>query len=150
MSLSAADRYAELLALTAYHRHLYYIVDSPEISDAEYDELDREIRQLEHDFPDLITANSPTQTVGAEIAETFSTVEHRVSMTSLDNAMDSNELLAWGERVARGLSDEAFVQYACELKIDGLALSLRYENGVLVQAATRGDGRFGEDVTANV
>ena len=150
MSLSAADRHAELLALTAYHRHLYYIVDSPEISDAEYDELDREIRQLEHDFPDLITANSPTQTVGAEIAETFSTVEHRVPMTSLDNAMDSNELLAWGERAAKGLSDKAFVQYACELKIDGLALSLRYENGVLVQAATRGDGRFGEDVTANV
>ena len=150
MSLSAADRHAELLALTAYHRHLYYIVDSPEISDAEYDELDREIRQLEHDFPDLITANSPTQTVGADIAETFSTVEHRVPMTSLDNAMDSNELLAWGERAAKGLSDKAFVQYACELKIDGLALSLRYENGVLVQAATRGDGRFGEDVTANV
>ena len=150
MSLSAADRHAELLALTAYHRHLYYIVDSPEISDAEYDELDREIRQLEHDFPDLITANSPTQTVGAEIAETFSTVEHRVPMTSLDNAMDSNELLAWGERAAKGLSDKAFVQYACELKIDGLALSLRYENGVLVQAATRGDGRLGEDVTANV
>ncbi|MDA2967004.1 MAG: NAD-dependent DNA ligase LigA [Actinomycetota bacterium] len=150
MSLSAADRHAELLALTAYHRHLYYIVDSPEISDAEYDEFDREIRQLEHDFPDLITANSPTQTVGAEIAETFSTVEHRVPMTSLDNAMDSNELLAWGERAAKGLSDEAFVHYACELKIDGLALSLRYENGVLVQAATRGDGRFGEDVTANV
>ena len=150
MSLSAADRYAELLALTAYHRHLYYIVDSPEISDAEYDELDREIRQLEHDFPDLITANSPTQTVGADIAETFSTVEHRVPMTSLDNAMDSNELLAWCERAAKGLSDKAFVQYACELKIDGLALSLRYENGVLLQAATRGDGRFGEDVTANV
>ena len=150
MSLSAAERHAELLALTAYHRHLYYIVDSPEISDAEYDELDREIRQLEHDFPDLITANSPTQTVGTEIAETFSTVEHRVPMTSLDNAMDSGELLAWGERAARGLSDEAVVHYACELKIDGLALSLRYENGVLVQAATRGDGRFGEDVTANV
>ena len=150
MSLSAADRYAELLALTAYHRHLYYIVDSPEISDAEYDELDREIRQLEHDFPDLITANSPTQTVGAEIAETFSTVEHRVPMTSLDNAMDSNELLAWGERAAKGLSEDAVIHYACELKIDGLALSLRYENGVLVQAATRGDGRFGEDVTANV
>ena len=150
MSLSAADRHAELLALTAYHRHLYYIVDSPEISDAEYDELDREIRQLEHDFPDLITANSPTQTVGAEIAETFSTVEHRVPMTSLDNAMDSNELLAWGERAAKGLSEDAVIHYACELKIDGLALSLRYENGVLVQAATRGDGRFGEDVTANV
>ena len=150
MSLSAAERHAELLALTAYHRRLYYIVDSPEISDAEYDELDREIRQLEHDFPDLITANSPTQTVGTEIAETFSTVEHRVPMTSLDNAMDSGELLAWGERAAKGLSEDAVIHYACELKIDGLALSLRYENGVLVQAATRGDGRFGEDVTANV
>ena len=150
MSLSAADRHAELRALIAYHRERYYRDDSPEISDAEYDELDREIHELEFAYPELQSSDSPTQTVGAEIAETFSTVEHRVPMTSLDNAMDSGELLAWGERAAKGLSDEAVVQYACELKIDGLALSLRYENGLLVQAATRGDGRYGEDVTANV
>ena len=150
MSLSAAERHAELRSLIAYHRERYYRDDSPEISDAEYDELDREIHELEFSYPELQSSDSPTQTVGTEIAETFSTVEHRVPMTSLDNAMDSSELSAWGERAAKGLADDAVIQYACELKIDGLALSLRYENGVLVQAATRGDGRFGEDVTANV
>ena len=150
MSLSAAERHAELRSLIAYHRERYYRDDSPEISDAEYDELDREIHELEFAFPELQSSDSPTQTVGTEIAETFSTVEHRVPMTSLDNAMDSSELSAWGERAAKGLAEGAVIQYACELKIDGLALSLRYENGALVQAATRGDGRFGEDVTANV
>ena len=150
MSLSAAERHAELRSLIAYHRERYYRDDSPEISDAEYDELDREIHELEFSYPELQSSDSPTQTVGTEIAETFSTVEHRVPMTSLDNAMDSSELSAWGERAAKGLADDAVIQYACELKIDGLALSLRYENGALVQAATRGDGRFGEDVTANV
>ena len=150
MSLSAAERHAELRSLIAYHRERYYRDDSPEISDAEYDELDREIHELEFAFPELQSSDSPTQTVGTEIAETFSTVEHRVPMTSLDNAMDSSELSAWGERAAKGQTADAVIQYACELKIDGLALSLRYENGALVQAATRGDGRFGEDVTANV
>ena len=148
--MSATERHAELRSLIAYHRERYYRDDSPEISDAEYDELDREIHELEFAYPELQSTDSPTQTVGTEIAETFSTVEHRVPMTSLDNAMDSSELSAWGERAAKGLAEDAVIQYACELKIDGLALSLRYENGVLVQAATRGDGRFGEDVTANV
>ena len=150
MSLSAAERHAELRSLIAYHRERYYRDDSPEISDAEYDELDREIHELEFSYPELQSADSPTQTLGSEVAETFSSVEHRVPMTSLDNAMDESELAAWGERAAKGLTEDAVIQYACELKIDGLALSLRYENGVLVQAATRGDGRFGEDVTANV
>ena len=150
MSLSAAERHAELRSLIAYHRERYYRDDSPEISDAEYDELDREIHELEFSYPELQSTDSPTQTLGSEVAETFSSVEHRVPMTSLDNAMDESELAAWGERAAKGLTEDAVIQYACELKIDGLALSLRYENGVLVQAATRGDGRFGEDVTANV
>ena len=150
MSLSAAERHAELRSLIAYHRERYYRDDSPEISDAEYDELDREIHELEFSYPELQSADSPTHTLGSEVAETFSSVEHRVPMTSLDNAMDESELAAWGERAAKGLTEDAVIQYACELKIDGLALSLRYENGVLVQAATRGDGRFGEDVTANV
>ena len=150
MSLSAAERHAELRSLIAYHRERYFRDDSPEISDAEYDELDREIRELEFSYPELQSTDSPTQTLGSDVAETFSSVEHRVPMTSLDNAMDSGELLAWGERAAKGLSEDAVIHYACELKIDGLALSLRYESGVLVQAATRGDGRFGEDVTANV
>jgi DNA ligase (NAD+) len=150
VSLSAAERHAELRSLIAYHRERYYRDDSPEISDAEYDELDREIHELEFSYPELQSTDSPTQTLGSEVAETFSPVEHRVPMTSLDNAMDESELAAWGERAAKGLTEDAVIQYACELKIDGLALSLRYENGVLVQAATRGDGRFGEDVTANV
>ena len=150
MSLSAAERHVELRSLIAYHRERYFRDDSPEISDAEYDELDREIRELEFSYPELQGTDSPTQTLGSDVAETFSSVEHRVPMTSLDNAMDASELAAWGERAAKGLTEDAIIQYACELKIDGLALSLRYENGVLVQAATRGDGRFGEDVTANV
>ncbi|NDH47051.1 MAG: NAD-dependent DNA ligase LigA [Acidimicrobiia bacterium] len=145
-----AIRHAELARLIDYHRQRYYLDDSPEISDAEYDELERELRSIEAEHPDLATESSPTARVGAAATETFSPVEHRVPMTSLDNAMDHAELVAWGERVVKGLPDDATTRYVCELKIDGLAMSLRYEKGVLVQAATRGDGRVGEDVTANV
>ncbi|MFZ9426413.1 MAG: NAD-dependent DNA ligase LigA [Ilumatobacteraceae bacterium] len=145
-----AIRHAELARLIDYHRQRYYLDDSPEISDAEYDELERELRSIEAEYPDLATESSPTARVGVVTTETFSPVEHRVPMTSLDNAMDHAELVAWGERVVKGLPDDATTRYVCELKIDGLAMSLRYEKGVLVQAATRGDGRVGEDVTANV
>ena len=145
-----AIRHAELARLIDYHRQRYYLDDSPEISDAEYDELERELRSIEAEHPDLATESSPTARVGAAATETFSPVEHRVPMTSLDNAMDHAELVAWGDRVVKGLPDDATTRYVCELKIDGLAMSLRYEKGVLVQAATRGDGRVGEDVTANV
>ena len=145
-----AIRHAELARLLDYHRQRYYLDDSPEISDAEYDELERELRSIEAEHPELATESSPTARVGAVTTETFSPVEHRVPMTSLDNAMDHAELVAWGERVVKGLPDDATTRYVCELKIDGLAMSLRYEKGVLVQAATRGDGRVGEDVTANV
>ncbi len=145
-----AIRHAELARLIDYHRQRYYLDDSPEISDAEYDELERELRSIEAEHPELATESSPTARVGAAATETFSPVEHRVPMTSLDNAMDHAELVAWGERVVKGLPDDANTRYVCELKIDGLAMSLRYEKGVLVQAATRGDGRVGEDVTANV
>ena len=135
--------------LIAYHNDRYNNLDSPEISDAEFDQLVRDLRQLETDFPELIEATSPTQSVGATPGATFDPVRHRVPMTSLDNAMDSAELSAWGDRVARGLAGET-ATFVCELKIDGLAMSIRYENGVMVQAATRGDGRVGEDVTPNV
>ena len=145
-----AIRHAELARLIDYHRQRYYLDDSPEISDAEYDELERELRSIEAEHPELATESSPTARVGAAATETFSPVEHRVPMTSLDNAMDHAELVAWGDRVVKGLPDDATTRYVCELKIDGLAMSLRYEKGVLVQAATRGDGRVGEDVTANV
>ena len=144
------QRHSELVTLIAYHHQRYYQDAVPEISDAEYDELESELRDLEFAFPELITAQSPSQTVGGGVTETFSAVVHRVPMTSLDNAMDADELVAWGERVLKGLPPDSIVNFVCELKIDGLAMSIRYEDGALVQAATRGDGRIGEDVTANV
>ena len=139
---------AELRAAIAYHNDWYHGKDNPEISDAAFDEILRKLAELETKYPELRDDVSPTQIVGAGAA-TFDPVTHRVPMTSLDNAMDAAELQAWGERAAKGLNNVA-MQFACELKIDGLALSIRYENGELVQAATRGDGKVGEDVTANV
>jgi DNA ligase (NAD+) len=143
-------RVAELTRLIRYHNERYYALDAPEISDADYDALMRELASIEAEHPELVAPDSPTREVGAgRTASTFAPVEHRVSMTSLDNAMNVDELAAWGDRVAKGLDGET-AAYVCELKIDGLAMSLRYERGVFVQAATRGDGRVGEDVTVNV
>ncbi len=153
---TAAGQAAELARLIRYHNERYHALDAPEISDADYDALVRELKALEARHPDVVTDDSPTQGVGAAIVgAAFSSVTHRVSMTSLDNAMDAAELQAWGDRVKRGLSDSTraapvAASYVCELKIDGLAMSLRYEQGRLMQAATRGDGKVGEDVTANV
>ena len=146
---SPKKRAEELRALIRQHNNLYYGSDSPEISDAEYDLLVRELQDIEAAHPELADAESPTEAVGAAAVTTFDPVVHAVPMTSLDNAMDEDELRAWGDRIVKGLGDDA-AQYVCELKIDGLAISIRYENGVLVQAATRGDGKVGEDVTANV
>jgi DNA ligase (NAD+) len=145
-----AARTADLRRQIAYHNERYHTLDSPEIADADYDLLVRELLNLERDHPELASADSPTTKVGgAPLSATFAPVVHRVPMTSLDNAMDETELAQWGERVARGLAG-APATFVCELKIDGLAMSLRYEHGDFVQAATRGDGRIGEDVTANV
>jgi DNA ligase (NAD+) len=146
---SPKKRIEELRARIRTHNDLYYGQDSPEVSDAEYDALVRELRDLEAEHPELVDAESPTEVVGASSITTFDPVVHAVPMTSLDNAMDEEELRAWGDRIAKSLSDQP-VRYVCELKIDGLAISIRYENGVMVQAATRGDGKVGEDVTANV
>ena len=146
---SSRSRVEELRALIDHHNHLYHGLDAPEVSDAEYDAWARELRGLEAEHPDLFTETSPSQLVGATASTTFDPVQHSVPMTSLDNAMDMVELGAWGDRVTKGLSGEA-AEFVCELKIDGLAVSIRYEKGVLVQAATRGDGKVGEDVTANV
>ncbi len=149
-----AERVEQLRATIRHHNDRYYLDDAPEIPDADYDALVRELQQLEEQFPDLVTADSPTQVVSGAASATFAPVVHRVPMMSLDNAFSSDELLAWGGRLARRLADlgenEGSVGLVAELKIDGLAMSLRYENGTLVQAATRGDGRMGEDVTANV
>ncbi|HWC66866.1 MAG TPA: NAD-dependent DNA ligase LigA [Acidimicrobiales bacterium] len=133
-----------------YHNRRYFELDDPEVSDADFDALVRELRALEEAHPDLVTPDSPTRHVGgAPVSATFAPVTHRVPMMSLDNAFAPGELDAWGARLARGLPGEQ-VRFVCEPKIDGLAISLRYERGRLVQAATRGDGRVGEDVTANV
>lgn len=149
-SAALAERVAELRQQIAYHNERYHSLDSPEIADADYDLLVRELIRIETDHPELASTQSPTTQVGAApLSATFAPVVHRVPMTSLDNAMDETELAQWGERVGRGLAG-APATFVCELKIDGLAMSLRYEDGRFVQAATRGDGRVGEDVTANV
>jgi len=142
-------RSADLRAEILHHDRRYYELAQPEISDADYDQLVRELRAIEEEFPELLDETSPTQRVAGTATTTFAPVTHRVPMTSLDNAMDAAELRAWGERVQRGLGG-APARYVCELKIDGVAMSVRYEGGRFVQAATRGDGRVGEDVTANV
>ena len=148
-----ATRLDELRTAIRYHNDRYYNQDAPEIPDVEYDQMVRELEALEAQHPELVTADSPTQLVGDTPTTAFAPVTHTVPMMSLDNAFDRGELEGWADRVARGLdldSAAAPVGYTCELKIDGVACSLRYENGRLVQAATRGNGRVGEDITANV
>jgi DNA ligase (NAD+) len=141
-------RAEELRALIAHHNERYHRLDDPEISDADFDELVRELRSIEAAHPDLVVPDSPTSRVGAAPSTLFAPVTHRVPMMSLDNAFNPEELKAWAVRLAKQVPpDTAFV---CELKIDGLAISLTYRQGRFVQAATRGDGRTGEDVTANV
>ncbi len=147
---SEIARAAHLRDTLNQHNERYFTHDSPDVSDAEYDELKRELIALETKHPSLITLDSPTAQVGAPTLTTFAPVIHRAPMTSLDNAMDIHELRAWGERAAKGLDNAKPMQLICELKIDGLAMSIRYENGILVQAATRGDGKVGEDVTENI
>ncbi|MFN0093087.1 MAG: NAD-dependent DNA ligase LigA [Acidimicrobiales bacterium] len=148
----AARRVGELRAAIEHHNTRYYELDAPEIPDADYDALVRELAALEAAWPELASAESPTQKVSGAPSAQFAPVRHRTPMMSLDNAMDEAELRAWGERIARLLGPEAAGQvgYVCELKIDGLAMSMTYEQGRYVQAATRGDGRVGEDVTENV
>ena len=148
---SAVDplvRAAELRALIDYHNDRYYRLDDPEISDTEFDELLRELRALEDAHPDVRTADSPTQRVGEAPTGTFPPVRHLAPMMSLDNVVDFAELSAWGKRMERYISGE--VEYVCELKIDGIAMSLLYEDGRFVRAATRGNGVQGDDVTENV
>jgi DNA ligase (NAD+) len=142
------ERIVDLREQVAHHFRLYHEFDAPEIPDGDYDALVRELRALEAEYPEYAVPDSPSQAVGATSA-TFAPVTHAVPMTSLDNAMNPDELRAWADRVVRGL-DGTTPRFVAELKFDGLAMSLRYENGELVQAATRGDGRVGEDVTANV
>ncbi len=145
-------RVASLRAEIDEHNRRYHVEDAPTIADADFDALVVELRHLEEEFPEHVTPGSPTQRVGGAPSTLFTPVTHRLPMMSLDNAFTLDELLAWGKRLERVLGDavENPVDYVCELKIDGLAMSLTYERGVFRRAATRGDGRVGEDVTANV
>ncbi len=131
------------------HNHLYHVLDRPEISDARYDALFRQLREIEDAHPDLVTPDSPTQRVGAEPAEGFVQVRHPAPMLSLGNAFNEGELVAWHRRVAGLLETDRF-DMVCELKYDGLAVALTYESGVLIRGATRGNGAVGEDVTRNL
>src|SRR2546429_3771125 len=144
-----AARAEELRAQLRDASHRYYVLDAPTLSDAEYDRLFRELEQLEADHPDLITPDSPTRRVGAAPSEKFAKVTHGRQMMSLANAMTEDEFLEFDARVHRMFGDEP-LRYVVEPKLDGLAVTLRYENGRLVQGATRGDGLTGEGVTANL
>ncbi len=146
---AAAARVHTLRAELEHHNHVYYVLDAPSVPDVEYDRLFRELQALEAAHPALSTPDSPTQRVGGAPLATLAQVRHRVPMLSLNNAFEAAEVEAFDKRVREAL-DVAQVDYAAELKFDGLAMSITYEDGVLVQAATRGDGETGEDVTANV
>lgn len=139
-----------LRAALRHHEYQYHVLDAPEVPDAEYDRLMRELRALEEQHPELITPDSPTQRVGAAPLSAFSQVRHEVPMLSLDNVFDDESYLAFDKRVHDRLKTAEPLTFCCELKLDGLAVSLLYEDGVLVRGATRGDGTTGEDITANV
>jgi DNA ligase (NAD+) len=145
---AARERHAELAETVEGHRWRYYVLDTPSVSDGEFDALMRELEQLEADYPELRTPDSPTQKVGGAVSTLFTPVEHAERLMSLDNAFSAEELASWASRIEReGATDAEFL---CELKVDGLAINLTYERGRLVRGATRGDGRIGEDVTPNV
>ncbi|MBM4232260.1 MAG: NAD-dependent DNA ligase LigA, partial [Gammaproteobacteria bacterium] len=149
-SAGIRQRVADLRREIEDHNYRYYILDDPEIPDAEWDRLLQELRKLEQTYPSLVSANSPTQRVGAAPTDKLVEVRHRIPMLSLDNAFSEDELRHFDRRVRERLGVDSDVEYSAEPKLDGLALSVTYERGVLVQAATRGDGTTGEDVTANV
>jgi DNA ligase (NAD+) len=147
-AVDLAVRVDELREQIRRHEHAYYVRDKPEVSDAEYDALFLELRRIEEERPDLLTADSPTQRVGGEASDQFAKVRHRSPMLSLQNAFDETEIRAFDKRVRAAVGEK--IKYCAELKIDGLAISLTYSKGRLQRAATRGDGTVGEDVTANV
>src|SRR6185312_2162005 len=148
---SPSARAASLREILNRASHEYYVLDKPELSDAEYDRMFRELQQIETAYPDLRSADSPTRRIGAEVQSALAKHTHPVPMLSLANAFDDDELRAWEERLVRIAGDDvARAGYSAELKIDGSAVSLTYEDGVLVVGATRGNGTIGEDVTANI
>jgi DNA ligase (NAD+) len=151
LDVNTALRVAELHEALHDHSYRYYVLDKPIASDAEYDSLFRELQAIESEHPELLTTDSPTQRVGAPPLDGFESVEHAVPMLSLGNAFSREELDDFDRRVRDRLErDDKPVLYVAEPKLDGLAISLRYENGIFVQGATRGDGQHGENVTENL
>ncbi|HPY42551.1 MAG TPA: NAD-dependent DNA ligase LigA, partial [Thiolinea sp.] len=148
--LSVQEQIEALRTQIRHHNHLYYVLDDPQIPDAEYDRLFRELQALETANPEFITADSPTQRVGGAPLSDFGSVRHELPMLSLANVFSEEELGSFDRRIHERLKDEGELEYVAEPKLDGLAISLLYENGVFIRAATRGDGETGEDVTANV
>lgn len=146
----ASKRAAKLRAELDEHNYRYYILDAPIVSDAQYDRLLRELQELEQQYPALVTSDSPTQRVGAAPLKAFKEVKHKIPMLSLDNAFSREEVLAFEHRIKERLHTTGEIEYCCEPKMDGLAVSLLYVDGQLTQAATRGDGYTGEDITANI
>src|SRR5713226_9123349 len=142
-----AERLRELIRR---HNHRYYVLDDPEVTDAEYDQLMRRLEALENAHPDVRTPDSPTQRVGAAPSAKFGVVVHRQMMLSLSNAMDAAEMIEFDQRIKRFLRDDADIEYVAEVKLDGLAIELVYEDGVLKTGSTRGDGISGENVTENL
>ncbi len=147
---SAEKRVATLRTTLNHHNHRYYVLDDPEISDTEYDRLLRELQDLETEFKELVTPDSPTQRVGAAPLDAFNSVEHAVPMLSLDNAFGLQEVREFDQRIKRLLKTEDDIEYVVEPKIDGVAVELVYENGLFVQGSTRGNGQVGEDITRNL
>jgi DNA ligase (NAD+) len=145
-----SDEVSQLRELINFHNYRYYALDDPEVPDAEYDRLMRRLREIEVENPDLITPDSPTQRVGSKPLSEFATIVHELPMLSLDNAFSDEDLLAFNQRIRDRLKSTQDVEYVCEVKLDGLAISLLYRDGVLVRGATRGDGTNGEDITQNV
>ncbi|NDJ56905.1 NAD-dependent DNA ligase LigA [Enterobacteriaceae bacterium 4M9] len=144
------DTLTQLRTTLRHHEYLYHVLDAPELPDAEYDRLMRELRELEAQHPELVTPDSPTQRVGAQPLAQFTQVRHEVPMLSLDNVFDEESWLAFNKRVKDRLKNDAEITFCCELKLDGLAVSLLYEDGLLTRASTRGDGTTGENITSNV
>jgi DNA ligase (NAD+) len=149
---NAVEQVRTLRNLIRHHEYCYYVLDAPEIPDVEYDKLIKQLQNLEHAHPELITSDSPTQRVGGAPLSQFVSVKHELPMLSLDNVFDESSFNAFNKKIKERLylNDGQTVEYCCELKLDGLAVSLLYENGRLVRAATRGDGTTGEDITSNV
>ncbi|MDE2026826.1 MAG: NAD-dependent DNA ligase LigA, partial [Patescibacteria group bacterium] len=152
MTLTIKEKIKQLCDTIRYHDRKYYRENNPEITDYEYDQLVKELQQLERAHPELITPDSPTQRVGGEPLTQFSIVEHKIPMLSIDNTYSGEELREFDQRIKRmaGIDTHYAIEYVVELKIDGVAITLWYEHGLFVRGATRGDGFKGDDVTANL